>query len=450
MIADPGHLVAALFCAGVGLIFFWNDRGNDASRALSLCLIAIAPQVALIVPPQLGPAAILGAIGNQICEAISLLAGVEWGRRVGRTATATQRLGKVANGVFRAAQILLLVYAGLSIGYVLIAPEAAILEREGLIRVSALEFAIFAPVLGTAVLLTGIAIGLLLLLRIDPAEAVRLRALFLAGPLFLFSLILSERWETLALACGLVVFLAGAVRYLMIQSQRGQFMAQFLSPELARLVREKGVDQALSRERRMISALACDLRGFTAFAREADSDAVVSLLERYYAKVGEMAATYGGTIKDHAGDGLLILLGAPVPNPDHARQAMRLALTIQAARPELLGEQGRALGLGIGIATGRATVGAIQGAGRLEYVAVGNVVNLAARLCDRAADGEILVDARTRSAADGQFAGEEKPPEALKGYPDPVPVFAIAAPSGNSTQKQEPSPGVDSTEMLPP
>src|SRR5690606_4730728 len=126
---------------------------------------------------------------------------------------------------------------------------------------------------------------------------------------------------------------------------------------------------------------------------EHDSSAVVNLLERYYDVVGKIAFEHGGTIKDHAGDGVVILVGAPVAHADHAGRAARCALDLVAAVRSLLDEVGADLGIGAGVASGGVTVGGTQASGGLEYVAVGAAVNLGAPLCAQAADGEPLADA---------------------------------------------------------
>ncbi len=428
LIADTAHLVVGLLVGGTGLIFLRADPLGRASRVLAICLVAIGLDLVLDTSAASGVSRgwlIVGGIGSAMLEVVGIIAGVEWGRRIAETATGWSR--KTANALFRAAQILMLVYGGLILGYFAISPDLAATDPDGLVKVRPLEFAIFAPIIGTAMGLTTLAITILLFVRVDPTEKIRLRSLMLAGPFLLAGLIVNERWEPLTMAIGFLIFLAGAVRYLIMQGQRGQFMSQFLSPEVAGLVRIDGMDSVLKRERRVLSVVACDLRGFTAYARARDSHAVVSLLERYYAAVGEIAATHGGSIKDHAGDGVLILVGAPVAMDDHAERALRLSRDLVEQLRPLLAELAPELGLGVGVATGTLTVGAIHGAGRLEYVAVGNAVNLASRLCDRALDGEVLSDQRTLQGL-GEAAGlrgQARDPQPLKGFPEPIPVAAV-------------------------
>ncbi|MDD3764018.1 MAG: adenylate/guanylate cyclase domain-containing protein [Nevskiales bacterium] len=428
MLLEGGeHLIVGVITAGAGLVFYWTDRGSMTSRALALCLSLIGGRL-LIVPFELGlgahglPLALLG----RAIETAALISGIEWARRIGLSAGQTLR--RTVQVLFRVGQGLVLLYGLMQVGYFLIAPDQAATDVEGVFRVRWYEVAIFAPVLGTASLLSGIAIIILLFTRSDPTESVRLRALLLSAPILLSALVVDETWVPLILAIGLLVFMAGAIRYLILQAQRAQSMSQFLSPEVSRMLTLRGMNWLLRRDRRRISVLICDLRGFTAFARAHDSESVVDFLERYYAIVGDVATAHGGMVKDHAGDGVLVLVGAPVQHDDAAERAVHIGRDIRAQVGALLRQRAPGLGIGIGIATGVVTVGAIQASRRLEYVAVGTPVNLASRLCQRAADGEVLTDAATREALGAPLAGSvsERPPELPKGFSEPVAVYALA------------------------
>jgi class 3 adenylate cyclase len=146
----------------------------------------------------------------------------------------------------------------------------------------------------------------------------------------------------------------------------------------------------------------------------------------------------GGTIKDQAGDGVLVLVGAPIRYEDHARRALHLASLIRDAGLELSArwnQGGLHLGVGVGVASGFVTVGVIGEGSRLEYVAVGPAVNLAARLCSEAAHGDVRVDARTAALAAASpipVALVPAAPLTLKGLGDPVPNFLLpmGVPSG--------------------
>jgi adenylate cyclase len=229
----------------------------------------------------------------------------------------------------------------------------------------------------------------------------------------------------LSLALGEVVFIVGALRYHNVQGARGMFMAQFLAPQVAELVRQRGLRNAMARQRQVVTVVCCDIRGFTAHAQSRPPEKVMLLLRDFYAAVGAAAAEYGGTIKDLAGDGALILLGAPVPFPDQAARAVGLARSLQARARAVVRKHSPRLGLGVGVATGEVAVGIVGQGARYEYVAVGPAVNLAARLCDEARDGEIRADAETLHAA-GEALPERSELRPLKGVGREVPTYVIA------------------------
>lgn len=429
LLPDTASLVVALMTAGTGAIFFWHDRANAATRALSTCLLAIGIRLLFAgadTPESIDAWDWLLKVVTITLESGAILAGIEWGRRI--SLTAKPRPPRAVLGLFLSSKIMIAVYWGLSLGYLAIAPEMSIEDSDGVVGARGIEFAIFAPILGTSMLLAGIAmVTLRLSRRIDTAEIIRLRALAIAGPLLLLALIFNDGFVHVTLTLGLLVFLSGSISYLLVQTKRGEFMRQFLSPEVARVVQQDGIKQTLKRERRVLSVVICDLRGFTNYARQHDSEDVVKLLEQFYQVVGDAAEKHGGTVKDHAGDGVLVLVGAPLALEDHAQRAVLIAKEIQAEIGAVIDGAEPTLGLGVGLATGNLTIGAIRGAGRLEYVAVGSAVNLAARLCDRAEHGEILSDTRTVESLskDSQLATLERSPEPLKGFAEPIPVRSI-------------------------
>ncbi len=420
--ADAAFHVVGLFTAGLGAIFFFTDRSGRASRALALCFLVLGVRL-LLAPVEIARPSVAITAAVRLLEALSILSGMEWTRRIAETVR--RGLRRAAQALIRAAQILVLVYAGLSLGYLALDPGDATTGATGFFRVRAIEWAVFAPVLGTGVLLSTIAMLLLVFGRSDPAESIRLRALLGASPFLFAALLVQPAVVPLCITLGLLIFLFGAVRYLMVLGRRGQLMSQFLAPEVAQLMRLEGASQVLKRERRQLSAVFCDLRGFTAFCETRETSVVVELLEQYYAVVGAAAAELGATVKDHAGDGVLLLLGAPIAQKDHPARALQLATLLRSRLPPLLATSG--LGFGIGVASGEATVGAIQAAGRLEYVAVGPVINLAARLCQRAAEGEVLMDRYTRDALSAEQAAGllQRPAEVLKGIEEAVQIYLL-------------------------
>ena len=208
-------------------------------------------------------------------------------------------------------------------------------------------------------------------------------------------------------------------------------MSRFLSPQVASLVNTEGLRGAMRDTVQDLSVVCCDLRGFTAFASAHTSDQIIALLREYYDAVGTAVVEVEGTIKDYAGDGVLVLVGAPVAVADHGDRAVRLARRIRERVGMVLANQngsGVHLGIGVGVASGPVTVGVVGGDSRLEYAAVGHAVNLAARLCARARAGEILLDpatvARAQAASVRDFS--VRTPLKLKGFAEPVAVLANA------------------------
>ena len=235
--------------------------------------------------------------------------------------------------------------------------------------------------------------------RIDHAERHRAIAVAISGPFFFSVYVLPLGIGTLSSLVGAMIFLIGAMRYHVTQGERGQFMSRFLSPQVARLVRQQGLESTLKSQTLDITVVCCDLRGFTRLSQLLASDQVVRLLGEYYDAVGVAVAEQGATIKDYAGDGILILVGAPLPVPDHAARGLALARRIRLATTDLIrhwaGPEMK-LGIGIGVASGPVIVGVIGSTtARLEYTAVGPAVNLASRLCEESLDQEVLVDTRT-------------------------------------------------------
>jgi len=180
--------------------------------------------------------------------------------------------------------------------------------------------------------------------------------------------------------------------------------------------------------RHELSVVACDLRGFTRFSSAVAPEQVVELLRCYYRGIGDAVAASRATIKDHAGDGALVLVGASHPSPDHATRAVSMAIAISRVGDELRRSWHRVgleIGIGIGVASGEVTVGTIEAGSRIEPVAVGAAVNLASRLCARACAGQILVDERTVELLRADELGRVEPLDTaeLKGFSHPVPIF---------------------------
>jgi class 3 adenylate cyclase len=200
----------------------------------------------------------------------------------------------------------------------------------------------------------------------------------------------------------------------------------FLSPQIAKLVVSD--EKLLESHRRDITAVFCDLRGFTAFAEHAEPEDIITVLQEYYRCLGESIDRFEGTLQHFAGDGLLIIFNDPIPCPDPAVRAVRMAVEMRsqvAALVEKWRRFGHELGFGIGIASGHATLGNVGYAGRFHYSATGTVVNLGSRLCGHANDGQILIDSRVQVAVEKVVELEALGELDLKGLHRPIRAFNV-------------------------
>jgi class 3 adenylate cyclase len=205
-------------------------------------------------------------------------------------------------------------------------------------------------------------------------------------------------------------------------------LKRFFSPQLAELIVAGGADDPLKTHRRDVTVCFLDLRGFTAFAESAEPEEVMGVLREYHAAMGKLILEHEGTLERFTGDGMMIFFNDPVPVPNAGERTVRMAIAMRERVADLVGKWrklGYELDLGIGIAQGYATIGAIGYEGRWDYGAIGSVTNLAARLCGEAKPGQILVSKRvlatTEALVDVEPAGELS----LKGFQKPVPAFSV-------------------------
>jgi adenylate cyclase len=178
-------------------------------------------------------------------------------------------------------------------------------------------------------------------------------------------------------------------------------LKRFLAPALAELIVSSGNERILESHRRDIAVLFCDLRGFTAFAESAEPEEVMALLHDYHQALVPLIQAFEGTLDRFVGDGLIVYFNDPLPCPNPAERAVRLSVAMRAAVAaisETWRRRDYEIGFGIGIAQGFATLGQIGVEGRFDYSAIGTVINTAARLCEAAKDGQILVTSRVAAA----------------------------------------------------
>ncbi len=207
-------------------------------------------------------------------------------------------------------------------------------------------------------------------------------------------------------------------------------LKRYFSPHLAELIVAKGGDEMLECQRREISVVFCDLRGFTAFSEGAEPEEVMEVLGEYYTAMGEEVFRFEGTIERFVGDSVMALFNAPLACPDHEQRAVTMALEMRKRALELTphwGRRGHALGIGFGVATGYATIGKVGFEGRVEYSATGPVANLASRLCDAAQHAQVLISQRTHSAVNGHIEVEPLGEIGIRGLQHPVPAYNALA-----------------------
>jgi adenylate cyclase len=207
-------------------------------------------------------------------------------------------------------------------------------------------------------------------------------------------------------------------------------LRRYLAPQLADLIVSSGDESILESHRRQVTVVFCDLRGFTAFAEVAEPEEVMGVLAEYHAALGELIHQHGGTIEHFAGDGVMVFFNDPLPQPDHAERAVRMASAMRERVAELARRwrrQGHQLDFGVGIAMGYATLGRIGFEGRYDYAAIGTVSNLAARLCGEAAGEQILISGRVLGVVEELVETEELGDLMLKGFHRPVDAYNVVS-----------------------
>jgi class 3 adenylate cyclase len=210
--------------------------------------------------------------------------------------------------------------------------------------------------------------------------------------------------------------------------ERMSRLRRFLPPQVADLIVASGTEKRLESHRREITALFCDLRGFTGFSERSDPEDVISLLREYHAAIGEIIIKYSGTLEHYAGDGVMVFFNDPIPVQNPALQAVQTALEMRTAIESLTEKWrrlGHELGFGVGIAHGFATLGTIGFEGRFDYAAIGTVSNIASRLCDEAKPGQVLISPRVLMAVEDAVSVEPVGEFNLKGISRPLAAYNV-------------------------
>jgi class 3 adenylate cyclase len=212
-----------------------------------------------------------------------------------------------------------------------------------------------------------------------------------------------------------------------IERQREE-LAGYLPSTVATLVSTPEGEQLLAGHRREVTAVFCDLRGFTAFAEQAEPEEVLGILREYHEEMGAIIVRHGGTLEHYAGDGMMIFLNDPEPVADHPLEAVRMAVEMRDRFAELASgwrRQGFRLGLGIGLSTGYATLGRIGFKGHYGYAVIGSVANLAARLCAMAEPGHIVLSERAYARVEESSEATALGSFELKGFRQSVEAYDL-------------------------
>jgi adenylate cyclase len=213
------------------------------------------------------------------------------------------------------------------------------------------------------------------------------------------------------------------------QLERLARLKRFFSPQLAELIVGGDAEDPLKSHRREITVVFLDLRGFTAFAETAEPEEIMSVLREYHAEMGRLVLEHEGTLERFTGDGMMIFFNDPLPVPNPAERAIRMALAMRervATLAQGWRKRGYDLDFGVGIAQGYATIGAIGFEGRWDYGAIGTVTNLAARLCGEAKPGQILISRRMVGMVEDLVEVEPVGELSLKGFLRPVTAFNVS------------------------
>jgi adenylate cyclase len=223
--------------------------------------------------------------------------------------------------------------------------------------------------------------------------------------------------------------MAGELALSQERSERIARLKRFLAPQVAELVERSGEESLLDGQRVEVVVVFCDLRGFTAFASSAGAEETMNVLRQYYAALGAIITQFEATLTNLAGDGLMMLMNAPVARADCAFAAVRMAAEMQQQVQALIvgwRRQGHTIGFGMGLAKGVATVGRIGYEGRLDYTAIGSVVNLASRLCGEARDAQILIDPAAAHEVATGVPLKSLGSRGIKGFGDEIEIHAVA------------------------
>jgi adenylate cyclase len=220
------------------------------------------------------------------------------------------------------------------------------------------------------------------------------------------------------------------VRTQVEQVERLRQLKRFLSPQLADAIVSSGDDSILTSHRRQVAMLFADLRGWTSFVDAVEPEELMRVLAEFHEVIGRLVKRFDATVGFLEGDGVQLFFNDPTEIPDPALQAVRLGCALREEMAELTPQwrkRGYELDFGAGIALGYATCGEVGFEGRSDYAAIGAVTNLASRLADEAARGEILITQRLHADIEDLVEVEPVGQVMLPGVQRPITAFNVVA-----------------------
>jgi adenylate cyclase len=238
-----------------------------------------------------------------------------------------------------------------------------------------------------------------------------------------------------------------------IQEQREKRrLSRFFSPAVvSKLIRSHDADDALSSERRVVTVMFSDIRGFTSMSEHMAPEQVQAFLREYLGTMTRAVFDHGGTVDKYVGDAIVALYNAPYDMPDHAVQAVRTALEFQERLGPLRRRFGQVLGsdirCGVGIHTGEALVGSLGSELRLEYTAIGDTINLGSRLegLTKRFDVPIIISEATYREVRGQFRTRALGEVGVRGRAEAVQVYAVLGPADGTSDVEGPPASAPAT-----
>jgi len=226
-------------------------------------------------------------------------------------------------------------------------------------------------------------------------------------------------------------YVATSIEHFIREQREKRRLSQFFSPDVLREIVRHGEGVNLGSARQLITVFFSDLRGFTSLSEKMEPEVVAEMLKEYLTDMTEVVFRHKGTVDKYIGDCVMAIWNAPFEDPDHAANAVRTALDFQektlAVSAKWEAKLGGKIKNGVGINTGEAVVGTMGSKQRLEYTAIGDTVNLAARLESITKDynSSIIISESTYDYIKGQFMTRELGAVTVRGKTRPVKIYAV-------------------------